>query len=128
WSAPWTSSLPCNHRCLHMDCLIILALQYRNMPATHVRSSKLIDGSFGGSDAPEYLLFGVESLDDRHPALTEGPLWPDFLRFYEPTSIWGDLLVLRRRANPPADLLGPASTLTAASGEEITLGQGQIPI
>ncbi len=45
-------------------------------------------------------------LDDRYPATTEGALWPELLRRYEPRRRVGAWVALRRRAAPLPDVLG----------------------
>ena len=67
---------------------------------------------FRGALAPVNLLFQPGSIDRRYPALAEGPLWPDFLRLYDPVDLVGDMLLMRRRAQAAGDLLAAP---TAAS-------------
>ena len=77
---------------------------------------------------PEYLLFQPGSIDGRYPALAEGPLWPDILRYYEPASKAGDLLVLRRRQQPIAELLlGPKITAKSRFDERIVVPDSSDP-
>lgn len=63
---------------------------------------------------PRHLLFQPGSIDGRHPALAEGPLWPEILSYYEPVALERDLLVLDRRQKPLGDLLQPAGAEQAA--------------
>lgn len=91
----------------------------------------LIDANrrfFRGPRAPDYILFAPEGLDDRHPASADGPLWPDFLRHYEPTETWGPLLVLRRRPAAIPDRLGPPSRTTVAFGDPVPLDQAGVAV
>jgi hypothetical protein len=76
---------------------------------------------------PRYLLFQPGSIDGRHPAMAEGPIWPDIIRYYEPYSLDGDLLTLRRRLKPIEELLGHASIETVAFGQDIALPDTEEP-
>jgi hypothetical protein len=91
----------------------------------------LIDANrrfFRGPHAPKYILFAPEVLDDRHPASAEGPLWPDFLRYYVPEETAGALLVLRRREAPIPSRLGSPSSVAVTFGERVALDQGWVPV
>jgi hypothetical protein len=81
---------------------------------------------FTGERAPQNLLFYPSSIDSRHPALAEGPLWPVFLRYYEPARMIGDLLLLRRRQQPLGEVLGQAAESKAAMGEAMSLPPGPV--
>jgi hypothetical protein len=61
--------------------------------------------SWFGARAPDHILFGIVPVDNRLPALSEGPLWPDLLRFYAPARRLPTLALLDRRPHPLADLL-----------------------
>lgn len=50
-----------------------------------------------GPRAPETILFDLQSVDNRFPALDEGALWPDLLRRYDVTAFEGGYAVLKRR-------------------------------
>ncbi|AMN44529.1 transmembrane protein [Rhodoplanes sp. Z2-YC6860] len=52
---------------------------------------------FSGDRAPDYFLFQPGSIDGRHPASAEGPLWPLFLTRYETSDWTQDYLLLKRR-------------------------------
>jgi hypothetical protein len=78
--------------------------------------------SWFGPRAPDHILFGLDPIDNRLPALSEGPLWPDMLRNYEPTQRLPGLALLSRRAHPLADLLGAPVHRVAKLGELFDLG------
>jgi hypothetical protein len=84
--------------------------------------------SWFGPHGPATIIFGFTPVDlgwtpsdGRLPALTEGPLWPELFRFYEPAAREGDLLALRRRAAPLPDLLGGGTWREARLGTWIPL-------
>jgi hypothetical protein len=60
---------------------------------------------FRSIKAPDYVFFAPGSIDGRHPASAEGPLWPLLLQRYEPFERRSDLLVLRKRPQSLPDLL-----------------------
>lgn len=53
-----------------------------------------------GPGAADTILFDLQSVDNRYPALDEGALWPDLLRRYDITGFEGGYAVLQRRAAP----------------------------
>jgi hypothetical protein len=79
--------------------------------------------SWFGPRSPDHILFGLEPIDRRYPALSEGSLWPDLLRFYEPTQrITNNLVVLSRRRQPLPEILGAPITSTVRLGEGFAIG------
>jgi hypothetical protein len=76
---------------------------------------------FESAHAPDWLFFAPSAMYGRYPSLTEGALWPDFLRLYAPKKLDGDLLLLRRRTEPISDILGSSRRFRARVGEEITI-------
>jgi hypothetical protein len=98
--------------------LLAHGLNYRPRPVFQeytTYTAHLIEANrafFAGARAPEWLLLKPETLDERYPALTEGPLWPDFLRSYRPADRAGDLALLRRRPEPLPNLLGTPRAMT----------------
>jgi hypothetical protein len=80
--------------------------------------------SLTGEGAAKYLFFRPGSIDNRHPALAEGPLWPDLLRFYEPDRLVGDMLLLRRRALPAGDIFSSSERRVANIREVIAIPRG----
>jgi hypothetical protein len=81
---------------------------------------------FRGALAPANLLFQPGSIDFRYPALAEGPLWPDFLRLYDPVDLVGDMLLMRRRAQAAGDLLGAATAASVDAGVPLDLPPGPL--
>ena len=61
--------------------------------------------SWFGQRAPDHILFGLESLDNWLPALSEGPQWPDLLLYYAPTRRLKHLAMLSHRSQPLPDIL-----------------------
>ncbi|TWA77111.1 4-amino-4-deoxy-L-arabinose transferase-like glycosyltransferase [Azospirillum brasilense] len=76
-----------------------------------------------GDRAPDNLLFSVGSIDNRHPALAEGPLWPDILQRYEPVRLESSMLMMRKRSIPAPLLLADAHTVSAGFSENVALPQ-----
>jgi hypothetical protein len=80
--------------------------------------------SWFGPRAPDHILFGLYTIDNRLPALSEGPLWPELLRNYEPTQRLPELALLSRRAHPLPDLLGAPIHRVAQLGRSFELAAG----
>jgi hypothetical protein len=85
--------------------LLANGLDYKPRPSFQeygTYTSRLIDLNRRSlvNDGSRLLLFRPGSIDQRHPATAEGPLWPDIIRYYQPESRLKDLLVLRRRDKP----------------------------
>ena len=76
---------------------------------------------YAGSRAPAWVIFGVGGLDDRYPAMTEGALWPELIRRYEPALRIGDWVALKRRAAPLPEVLGRPVRLEARLGQPVEL-------
>lgn len=83
-----------------------------------------------GSDAPRTLLFSIDPIDNRLPALEDGASWLTILRRYAPTGeSAGGYRVLRRTAMPAPVSVQPAVTLAGRLGSWIQLphtGPGQV--
>jgi hypothetical protein len=73
------------------------------------------------SNGPTFLLFQPGSIDGRHPAMAEGALWPDIIRYYQPETRLGELLVLRRRDQPLDAILGQESGRRIKFDQQLTL-------
>ena len=80
--------------------------------------------SWFGSSAPDHILFGLMPIDNRYPALSEGPLWPELLRFYAPVKKADDLIVLDKRPTPLPEIVGAPEGRNASLGERIVLPAG----
>jgi hypothetical protein len=82
------------------------------------------DAAFlAGPKAPDNILFSVQPIDGRLGALEDGPSWPLLLTRYTFTDLYGDMAILRRRAQaaptPIADT--PLRSNSFAMGEMMTL-------
>ncbi len=91
---------------------------------------KLIEGNRNSliERGPKYIFFQPGSIDDRYPALAEGPLWPDLIRYYEPYSQAGQLLLLSRRTSPLESILGVASASEGRFGQRFELPRTNEPV
>lgn len=86
-------------------------------------SSKLIARNrafFSGARAPDHLILQPGSIDGRHPASAEGPLWPLFFSRYEPVQSSPLGLVLKKRETPIPDVLKQPIETSADFGHEIS--------
>ena len=69
-----------------------------------------------GSDRPDNLIFNVQPIDSRLPALEDGSSWSTILSDYEPVAMSNEELVLRQR--PEVDRRpGPDFVLPPATGQ-----------
>ncbi len=102
-------------------------LDYRPRPSfqdysTYTAGLIAADAGFvGGDRAPDWVIVGGGSLDDRYPTSTEGALWPELLRSYEPQRRAGPWVALRRRPTPLGDVLGPPLRVDARLGERFAV-------
>lgn len=69
------------------------------------------------SAAPDTVLFDLQSVDNRYPALDEGALWPDLLRRYDVTVFEGGYAVLKRRQTARAVELQALAQASIGFGE-----------
>jgi hypothetical protein len=76
---------------------------------------------FHSPRAPDWLLFAPGSIDGRYPNSADGALWPEFLSAYEPDTIVGDILVLRKRSKILPGLLGSVRHVDARLGRALPL-------
>jgi hypothetical protein len=83
---------------------------------------------FHSAKAPDYVFFAPGSIDGRHPASAEGPLWPLLLQRYEPFESRFDLLVLRKRPQSLPDLLKGPMVRQAKLGESIVVPPASAPM
>ena len=95
-------------------------------------TSYLIAGnrrSLTAADGAATLLFLPESIDGRHPALAEGPLWPDIIEHFAPAFYLRDgMLVLRRRERLLGNILRPLEATTARMGVPFALPPRDAPL
>ena len=83
---------------------------------------------FRSAKAPDYVFFAPGSIDGRHPASAEGPLWPLLLQRYEPFERRLDLLVLRKRPQSLPDLLKEPMVTHAKLGEPVVVPPTSAPM
>jgi hypothetical protein len=83
---------------------------------------------FRSTKAPDYVFFAPGSIDGRHPASAEGPLWPLLLQRYEPFKRRYDLLVLRKRQQSLPDLLKEPIVKQAKLGEPVVVPPTSAPM
>jgi hypothetical protein len=87
------------------------------------RLAELNARHFRGPGAPDHVLLGPGTIDDRYPSLDDGPARLELLRSYDPVGMRGDFLLLQRRASPRPVRLTPRATydLDLASPAATTL-------
>lgn len=56
-----------------------------------------------GGGAPEHVVFRVEPIDGRLPALEDGPSWPLLMNNYQVTGADASFLYMKRRSDPAGD-------------------------
>jgi hypothetical protein len=74
-----------------------------------------------GASAPDNILFRVEAIDNRLPALEDGASWPLLLASYQPHAFYGDMLHLRRRVTPELPEIELISTSVHRLGERVAV-------
>jgi hypothetical protein len=114
--------------------IIANGLAYQPRPTVQeytTYSSRLIAlnrAFFEGDRAPDHLLFQPGSIDSRHPASAEGPLWPLLMARYEPVEVVRDYLLLKRRERPLEQLIGKISAAQGSFRENISIPQPGQPM
>jgi hypothetical protein len=108
--------------------VIAAGLQYRPRFAVQdyigYRSALINENhrSWFGPRSPDFILFALGPIDGRLPALSEGALWPDLLRYYEPFQRTDGFAVLRRRRVVSPPLLSNSVTRVVRLGDWFELG------
>ena len=74
-----------------------------------------------GTRAPDWILFGMKTIDGRYPTLDDGPSWPALLSRYRMTGTAGDLLILQRRSTPRNVVLEPIGSMSGQLGQPLHL-------
>lgn len=75
-----------------------------------------------GARAPQNIFFAVDPIDERLPALEDGPSWPVLLAAYRPVSVHEGLLRLQRLEAPRADSPLPVTdTLSGRLGQPLAV-------
>jgi hypothetical protein len=83
---------------------------------------------FRSTKGPDYVFFALGSIDGRHPASAESPLWPLLLQRYEPFERHDDLLVLRKRPQFLPDILKEPVVRLATLGEHVAVPPTSAPM
>jgi hypothetical protein len=65
-----------------------------------------------GESAPDTILFKIDPIDHRFPALDDSLSWPELLTRYEPAGTWNDRVVLTHRATPLSWRLEPLTSIS----------------
>lgn len=78
---------------------------------------------FRSAAAPPFLIFKLQTIDNRHPLLDDWPALAEVFRRYRPVLAEKGYLLLQRQAGPPAESPPPAMPHTKAIGlnEEVAL-------
>jgi len=72
-----------------------------------------------GPNAPDNILFNVETVDNRYPSMDDGSSWPTLLAQYELTRATDRYLLLSKRVPP-----SPIPTMTPVFSKRAHLGEG----
>lgn len=110
-------------------------LRYSPRPAflslnAHTSSLAILNASYlQGSKAPDLILFNVLprewAVNNRHPALADGPSWPHLLALYAPESVGDEFLLLKKRPAPLHITKKLLLDVKIAFGESIDLPYGE---
>jgi hypothetical protein len=80
------------------------------------------NAAFLASDgAPRWLLFNLDTIDNRFPAIDDADLWPLLLTLYQPAGQVDRFLLLERRATPRAWRLVPIGGADALTDRPIAV-------
>lgn len=84
-----------------------------------------------GPGAPDNVVFRVETIDGRLPALDDGASWPALLAGYRPVNLLGDAVLLRKTGAQPVTASAKFTPLAAGEyrfGEKVAVpaAQGRI--
>jgi hypothetical protein len=74
-----------------------------------------------GPSAPANILFQVQPIDNRLPALDDGASWPALLADYRFSGLYGDFALLRRQAQPAPVLISPLVSASYQTGAKVAL-------
>lgn len=79
-----------------------------------------------GSGAPDYVLFAIQTIDERLPALEDGKSWPLLWSRYDPIAAPDGHVLLRRRSQSQRPLAWGVPTVTTVGwGDPVTLEAGR---
>jgi len=74
-----------------------------------------------GAQAPENVVFRVQTVDDRLPTLDDGPSWPYLLHLYALDSVQPEYLILHRRPQGTAPVVRWQGPKSVRLGAELVL-------
>jgi hypothetical protein len=81
------------------------------------------------SQAPDNIIFNLQTIDNRLPMLDDGASWPVLLNRYEPTQIKNGYLYLRKAAsNPESEDLRQISDGVYKTGEKVSVPDAHGPV
>jgi hypothetical protein len=83
-----------------------------------------------GPRAPQQVFFAVDAIDERLPALEDGPSWPLLLGAYRPVAVHEGRLQLQRQAGAAtaAEFAGPARAIEGQLGVPLPLPASELPL
>lgn len=82
-----------------------------------------------GSTQPDNIIFKIEPIDERVPALEDGPSWPLLLTKYHPFDLKNDFLYLRKKnTHENSNILEHITTEKHRLGETVALPLANQPI
>ena len=83
-----------------------------------------------GAGAPDHIVFRLETIDDRLPALDDGLSWPAMLDNYRVAGVSGNWVHLTRNPGPlrAESRFTPLGTASARLGQEVAMPPGTAPV
>lgn len=90
---PWDESLVLAHGLRYAPRPVFQSYSAYSKPLIEVNRAHL-----HSEKAPTTLLFNIQTIDGRFPAMEDGASWPDIWALYDPIDVSGDYLILTRRA------------------------------
>jgi hypothetical protein len=108
--------------------LITAGLRYSPRPifesymAWTPRLTELNAERLRGTNAPQWLWVGIDSIDERYPLFDDAPSWLEMIRRYEIDPAWsGERLLLRKSASPRPLALAPIASTSGRFNEDVVL-------
>ncbi|MDE2060613.1 MAG: hypothetical protein KGJ27_12975, partial [candidate division NC10 bacterium] len=115
---PWDESLILAHGLRYAPRPVFQSYSAYSKPLidanrTHLRDEK----------APTTLLFDVQTIDSRFPAMEDGASWPDIWARYDPIDVSGDYLILTRRTTARMVQIVPVATTAVPFSKPLKMPQ-----
>jgi hypothetical protein len=110
-----------------VDVLYAYGLRYDPRPsilsivATSPALAEANAGNLRRPEAPQSILFDVETVDEDFPAMLDGTSWPDLLTRYDLIDTRGSFLLLRRAATPRSYQFTPLPALSGQFDKPLAL-------